>query len=234
MEGWIKIHRNLLNWQYANSAEHLAVFITLLLRANFKTSTWRGIDLMPGQIITGRKQLSDWTGIPECRIRAVLRSLRDGNEIDQQTTNKYSIITITNWDKYQQDHQQTTNKPPTNHQQTATSKNVKNVKKERTNIAEQNVFESPLNYLFSDYPEIKSWLGTGMKLIQEELLSTYEEGYLRETIISAYAWQVENKKRKAGTYLKAWIDRDKNKKLREEADPLYKFFISQGCVPQQL
>ena len=116
-----------------------------------------------------------------------------------------------------------------------TDKNKRNIKeKEPNKKSEVKEIDSPLGFLFTDQPEIKKWLGTGMKEIQKQLLDTYKEDYLQETILNAYAWQAENTKRKAGTFLKAWIERDKNKKIREEADPLYKFFISQGCVPQTL
>lgn len=115
-------------------------------------------------------------------------------------------------------------------------KNIKENIKEKELVKNEagKEIDSPLSFLFSNEPEIKKWLGTGMKIIQTELLNTYQEDYLRDSIVNAYAWQSENTKRKAGTFLKAWIERDKNKKIREEADPLYKLFVSHGGVPQPI
>jgi uncharacterized phage protein (TIGR02220 family) len=129
MEGWIKLHRNILEWRWITSSNHLAVFTTLLLRATHKESSWRDIRLSPGQLITGRKQLSSWTGLSEMQIRTILKDLVTSGEINQQITSKFSIITIANWEKYQQDNQQITSNQPTSNQQVTTFKNAKNAKK---------------------------------------------------------------------------------------------------------
>ena len=43
----------------------------------------------------------------------------------QQKTNKYTVISIVNYDQYQDNNQQITTKPPTEHQQNTTSKQSK-------------------------------------------------------------------------------------------------------------
>jgi len=74
-----------------------------------------------GQLITGRKELSKQTGIPETTIERILKVLESGHQIRQQKTTKYRLITILNWDKYQV----VDNKRTTNGQQTDTFKNVR-------------------------------------------------------------------------------------------------------------
>lgn len=69
-------------------------------------------------------------------------------------------------------------------------------------------------------PDFKSWLRTGTPKLQQKILDTYDHAYLRETIERAYYWQLENKKRSAGTYISTWIDRDKDK--------VYKGGLSKG------
>ena len=78
-----------------------------------------------GQLITGRKQLSADTGIPETTIERILKMLENEHQIGQQKTNKYRVITILNW----KEHQNRTPERTTNGQQADTYKNDKKEKK---------------------------------------------------------------------------------------------------------
>lgn len=81
--------------------------------------------------------------------------------------------------------------------------------------------------LFNDNDVIK-WLSeTGSEKIHKKLLENYNQDVLREQIFDAYNWQLENKARKAGTFLKGWMDRCNNpdkislaakNKMRDELD----------------
>ncbi|MGK3946819.1 hypothetical protein ABK046_51700, partial [Streptomyces caeruleatus] len=68
MEGWVKLHRKIALWQWASSPNHMSLFMQLLLRANHKATKWRKETIEPGQLLTGRKQLMDWTGLSEMQI----------------------------------------------------------------------------------------------------------------------------------------------------------------------
>lgn len=135
MEGWIKLHRKMLEWEWFNDNVVLKVFIYLLLSANHKEKKWRGIVIPAGSLIIGRKSLAATLNLSESQIRTALNKLKSTNEIAIKTTNKYSLISIVNWDKYQQSDQQNdqqmTNKRPTNDQQMTTNKNDKNDKNDK-------------------------------------------------------------------------------------------------------
>jgi uncharacterized phage protein (TIGR02220 family) len=134
MEGWIKLHRKIANWQWASSPNHMTLFMQLLLRANHKKSKWRKEDIAPGQVLTGRKQLMDWTGLSEMQVRKCLDDLESTSEIIRKRSAKYSIITIANWNTYQSDNRETSVQQPANNQQTTTSNNVNNINNEKNNI----------------------------------------------------------------------------------------------------
>lgn len=76
------------------------------------------------------------TGLSEQIVRSCLQALKLTSNLTIKSTNKFSIITIINWDIYQVDecefNQQITsnltNKQPTNNQQITTYKNIKNIK----------------------------------------------------------------------------------------------------------
>ena len=135
MDGWIKLHRKFIDWEWFNSAKHVKLFIYMLLIANHKETKWRGRLIKPGQILTGRLKLATGANLTERSVRTILKDLNSTNVVTIETTRQFSIITINNWEQYQandqQVDQQTTNKRPTNDQQTTTSKNDKNVKNDK-------------------------------------------------------------------------------------------------------
>ncbi len=95
------------------------------------------MNLRSGQFITGRKALEAATGIEQSKCERLLKLFKTTQQIEQQKTNKFRIITICNWDKYQdieqQNEQQVNNNRTTSEQQVNTNKKdkkVKNVKKE--------------------------------------------------------------------------------------------------------
>lgn len=110
-----------------SSAVHL--WLHLLLDANHeeKEFLWNGkiIKVKPGQMITGRKALSKETGIHRSSIERILKMLENEHQIEQQKTNKYRLITILNWKKYQE---RAPNRASSEHQ-ASTNKNDKNNKK---------------------------------------------------------------------------------------------------------
>lgn len=146
MEGWIKLHRKIMDWRWFSSPNHYKLWTILLMRATHKESEHRDIKLLPGQLITGRKQLASWSGFSEQQVRGILEDFRRTSEVTIKTTKKFSIITIINWNDYnisnQENNQQITNKQPTDNQQVTTFKNVKNVKKPKNNtLSEVGLFE---------------------------------------------------------------------------------------------
>ena len=83
-----------------------------------------------GQFLTGRKELSKETGISETTVERILKMLENEQQIMQEKTTKFRIITIINWKEYQGG-QQTDNKRTTDGQQTDTNKNDKNDKNDK-------------------------------------------------------------------------------------------------------
>lgn len=138
LNGFIKIHRKLVKWGWYTDNVVKGVFLHLLLTANYEPTEWQGRTLKSGQLITSRKRLAQDLDFTEQQIRTALLKLKSTNEITIETTNKYTLITVVNWDEYQfsgnnsnrksnQDfNQQITNKQPTNNQQITTNKEKKN------------------------------------------------------------------------------------------------------------
>lgn len=133
-EGWIKLHRKLLDWGWADDPNMLALWCRILLTATHEAKNWRGINLKPGQVVFGRDEWARKTGISPRSLRTCLERLKSTNELTIETTNRFSILTVVNWKEYQaagesatsKTTSEPTNKRPTNDQQPTTSKECKN------------------------------------------------------------------------------------------------------------
>lgn len=148
MEGWIKVHRKLVDWEWYNDINVKVVFLHLLLTANHKEKQWKGQTILRGQKLTSIEHLADDVGLTIQQTRTALKKLKSTHEITIKTTNKNTLITIEKFNNYQfeidennkQNNKQfnnlITNNQQTNNKQITTNKNEKNdnndnIKKEK-------------------------------------------------------------------------------------------------------
>jgi hypothetical protein len=140
MNGWVKIFRSTMDWEWYKTENMVHLFLHLLLSANREDGKWRGISIKRGQFITGRKTLSECTGISEQSIRTCIKRLISTNEITIKPTNKYTIITICKYEDYQfaenninqQIPNESTSNQPAINQQSTTNKNSKKIRIKET------------------------------------------------------------------------------------------------------
>ncbi len=105
MEGFVKLHRRLLDsdvWQNPNA---LRVFLWALLRANYTQRTvhfgGRDLSLAPGEFISGR-----FAGSAECHLKpSTFRNavcwLQDAGMIRTKPDNQKTVFTVVNWARFQ-------------------------------------------------------------------------------------------------------------------------------------
>lgn len=103
MEGWIKLHRSILTWEWYSNINVRMLFIHLLLKANHAPNRWRGIEIQAGQLVTSLSRLEQETGLSQKTIRNALRKLEKMGELVTQKGRAYTIITICNYESYQGD-----------------------------------------------------------------------------------------------------------------------------------
>lgn len=163
-DGWIKLHRKILdNPIVMQDAEYFALWVYLLLNATHTEYPvlfgGKKIMLQPGQLITGRIALSNELKISQSKVVRILNKLKIEQQIEQQTSNKNSLITLKNWSEYQQigqqSEQQADNNRTTSGQQSDTNKNVKNNKniknvKNNTNMAGE---DTDFDQFWKAYPK---------------------------------------------------------------------------------
>lgn len=146
MASWIKIFRELLQWEWFQKAEMVQLFIYLLLKANCVDKQWQGITIKRGQLATSNATMRQDLRLSEQQIRTCIKRLISTGEITYKSTNRYVVITICNYDKYQeignsineQNNEQTNNQSTDEqraiNEQSTTTKEVKNIRSKEYNI----------------------------------------------------------------------------------------------------
>ena len=135
--GYIKLHRKMVNWEWFSDPNTSHLFVYLLLSASWQDSKWRGIDIPRGSLITSLSHLAENTGLSIQSVRTSLNKLKSTNELTYKSTNKFTLVTIVKYSDYQdtdftnqqanqQANQQTTNKQLTTSKEYKEYKNIRN------------------------------------------------------------------------------------------------------------
>lgn len=101
-DGWIKLHRQLKEWQHYQEPFVLLVWLDLLLSANMKAGWVRGNRINRGQLITSVARIMESTGIgSDNTVRDALRKLEESGEIKREQIGIGTKITINHFNKFQ-------------------------------------------------------------------------------------------------------------------------------------
>lgn len=157
MEGWIKLHRKILDYRTMfNSRDRFTIFCWLLLMANRE-----------GQVTCGRFQIARELRITPANVYKTIKWLASEKIINTKSNNKFTTISICKWGEYQQ---QSNNKVAprvtTKEQQSSTIQEYKN--KEYitlSSIGESDFqeiadkYQVPLAFVKSKYDDMVLWAG---------------------------------------------------------------------------
>ncbi len=135
---WITINKDVFDIGRYESLNVFRVFLYFLTHAAQKPRFDRGVRLECGQVIVTMDEVCEATGLTAREYRTAISKLikdkqttNERQTIDKRTTNKFSIITICNFDSYilmkkgerQTNDKQTTNKRQTNDKQPTSQPN---------------------------------------------------------------------------------------------------------------
>lgn len=98
---YIKLHRQLMDWEWYKDGNTVRLWVHLLLKANWKPGRFQGVDVMPGQLITSIATLSEETGLSPHQIRTSLLKLEKSQNLTSKVTSKWRLVTIEKWGFYQ-------------------------------------------------------------------------------------------------------------------------------------
>ena len=101
MNGWIKISRDIAEWQHYQEPSVVVVFLDLLIHANYEDSWYRGIRVKRGDNVNSIRTMAQRLGMSTNTVQAALRKLVESGEIIR-TPFKYGMkTTIRNYDQFQ-------------------------------------------------------------------------------------------------------------------------------------
>ncbi len=112
-EGYIKVFRKMVDWEWIGCPEMVAFWINILLRANHDDKECHGVIVRRGQLLTSRSILARQTGLSERQVRTCLARLKSTNQVTIETTgaatNRKTIVTLCKYEDYQD--KRPTNRP---------------------------------------------------------------------------------------------------------------------------
>lgn len=101
LEGWIKLHRKILEWQWWDDRNVVRLWIYILLRANHSARKWQGRRVPAGTFITSYPRMSEDTGLTVGELRTAMRKLKESGCVTTQPTNRYQAVSVVHWKDYQ-------------------------------------------------------------------------------------------------------------------------------------
>lgn len=131
MSGWIKLHRQLTEWEWYSDINTTRLFLHLVLIANHKDQVWRNIPIKRGQKLTSLVKLSEQTGLTIQKVRTAISNLKSTCDITAHSSSQHTVFTVVNYDLYQGSTCDATDEQQTNNKQITTNKNDKNEKNEK-------------------------------------------------------------------------------------------------------
>lgn len=156
--GYIKLFRSLINWEWYRDSNTKDLFLHLLLTVNYENKKWRGIEIKRGQRVTSYKKLAEeLKPMTLQNVRTAIKHLKSTNEITVETTSEYSIITVVNYDKYQElTHDLTSDQHATNTPLTCDQHQRKKDNKDKNDKKDNNTYISDLDKAINDFKQFRA------------------------------------------------------------------------------
>lgn len=99
--GFIKLYRSLLKWEWYDDPVTKCLFIHLLLTVNIKRTHWRGITIEAGSRFCSEESLARELNFSRQQVRTGISHLINTGEITRTKYPKFSVISVVNWGQYQ-------------------------------------------------------------------------------------------------------------------------------------
>ena len=147
--GYIKLHRSIVKWEWWSNRNTRDLFIYLLIVANISDSRFEGHVIKRGSLVCSLPTLSAESGLTIQEVRTALKHLKSTGELTVEKNSKFSIITINNYDKFQ-----TPTGELTVNQQSSNSQSTVNQQYNKKNKEDKEDKEDKYTYVISLFNSI--------------------------------------------------------------------------------
>lgn len=246
-QGYVKLWRKCLDSGLLKNPTAWQLFGYLLLKATHRAHRQlvggMVFDLHPGDVIFGRSKAADDLCVGEQSIRTALKLLEKLEIVTSKSTNKCTVISFVNWDRYQdeqpapnqQTNQHLTSNQPAPNQHLTTNKNERkkeNIKTDTSYLAQSDAGASsaPEPADEQELPVAMIPLADGSEFpVPASLASEYAAAYpgvdVAGELAQVRAWCLSNpRKRKTKNgirrFLNSWLDRAQNQVGGQRASPI--------------
>lgn len=100
-KGFIVIDRCIEDWQWWGISSAMTLWFYILVKANWKEGFFLGQNVPRGAFCTSIRTISEETDLSESTIKRWLKKFESAGQITVKGTNKYSVISVINYAKYQ-------------------------------------------------------------------------------------------------------------------------------------
>ncbi|WP_291135355.1 GntR family transcriptional regulator [Flavobacterium sp. UBA7663] len=149
--GFVKLSKQVLEWQWYSDPNVARLYFHILLKANFKENNWRGIEIKIGEFVTSIDKLHVELNISIQTIRTALKKLERTGYIERRPTNQFTLIKLLDSDVFtkeffisnkQVNNPKTIHKHSSNNQKTTTNKEKKELETlERKEVFKKQIFQ---------------------------------------------------------------------------------------------
>lgn len=173
-QGYIKLHRQILEWEWYQDTNVKLLFIHCLLKANYQDKKWQGLMIPRGSFVTSFEILANETGLTTKQIRTALNKLERTGDLASKRTNRFSLVTVVKYSDFQdndceegtqkgtQEGTQRADEGQTEGTQRATTKEIKETKESKESKKEEKINKKEildLSFIPKDLlPDYEQWL----------------------------------------------------------------------------
>lgn len=99
--GWIKLHRSLLDWEWWDDQNTTRLWLTILLSVNHEPKQWHGMTINAGEMVTSYRKLAAKSGLSYQSVRSALANIQSTHEVTCKSTHQYTVIKVVKWGDFQ-------------------------------------------------------------------------------------------------------------------------------------
>ena len=150
-DAFIKLHRKMLDWEWYKDTNTFILFIHCLLIANWKEGRFMGCIIPRGSFVSSYSQLAQQTNLSVQNVRTAVNHLKLTGELTVNSHAKFSVFTVVNYNRYQDDNRQA-NKQLTDNQQ-ATNKQLTTIEEYKEEKEKKEVKE--VKNIYGEYKHVR-------------------------------------------------------------------------------